>query len=337
VNFSQCLCPWLVEPLKRIEAAAAAERLGHAWLISGPTGVGKINFAYTLADRLLNRQVGADMPAAASPKWVLASYAQLDEAADLHPDLHRVRRLEDKHTIAISQIRDMTSALALTPHIARCKVVIIEAADTMTTEAANALLKSLEEPTPNTFLLLLAARPGRLPGTIRSRCQRLRLRVPSPDTMSHWLRTSDLNPQMLTPEALPSTPIVAAALLGDEDEVNKYKELQSNIRLIYEGKADTLALAEAWAREPAAALDSLIRSVRSRIRQSLLAGPSTRVTERAPYLTENRPENGPDMRLFATLQMAENLREELGRGINVELALASLLLGLASPSDQRVR
>ena len=337
MNFSERLCPWLVEPLVRLEAAAVAEKLGHAWLIAGPTGVGKINFAYTLADRLLNRRVGSGAPEAASPEWVLASYARLDEAADLHPDLHRVRRLEDKHSIAISQIREVTSALALTPHIAGCKIVVIESADTMTTEAANALLKSLEEPTPNTFLLLLAARPGRLPGTIRSRCQRLRLRAPAPNAVSQWLQSGGLAAQTLDSAALPSAPIVAAALLSDQEELIKYKELQSNIRLLYEGKADPLALAETWAHEPAAALDSLIASVRQRIRRTLLAGPSTRVTERAPYLTENRPENGPDTRLFAALQMAENLREELGRGINVELALASLLLGLASPPDQRVR
>jgi DNA polymerase-3 subunit delta' len=298
--------------------------------------VGKANLVYALAARLLGEQIGSSLPLA-SPRAIVAAYDELAEPGDLHPDLHRVRAEEDKHTIAVQQVREVTTELGLTSHFAGAKVVVIEAADTLTIEAANALLKSLEEPTPNTYLFLLAERPGRLPATIRSRCQQLALRGPSSTVSREWLAADGLSPEGLPEGMLQRSPIAAARLLLDPDEYSKYIELQDTLRLLFDGKLDPHELAEAWEKgNTELALSSLIDRLRELIRSRLVPGLSNRVTEVSGRLTQNSSGQISVDALFAGLQMTENLREQLGRGTNVELTLKSLLLGLELGVPRRV-
>ena len=330
------LCPWLASYLAQLEAAALDGRLGHGWLISGPRGVGKANLAYVLADRLLSGRVGTPPPPIASPRDIIAAYGEFAEAVDLHPDLHRVRPEEGKRSIAVEQIRAMTTDLSLTPHIAGLKVVVIESAEAMTTEAANALLKSLEEPTPNTYLLLLAERPGRLPATVRSRCQQLVLKAQTAAASQTWLAGDDLYAAGQSERMLSRAPIAVAGQLLDDDNSSNYKELQNTINRLYEGKADPHAIAQAWHKgDTELALVCLAESLQASIRQRLVPGHSNPITDGRGQLTDNSTLKIPTEALFAGLQMAENLREQLGRGINVELSLMALLLGLELP-DQRV-
>lgn len=334
----ETLCPWLASALATLEAAAVSDRLGHGWLIAGPAGVGKRDLAYVLALRLLGGRIGTPAPGPASPAEVLARYAVLEEPEDLHPDLHRLKAVEDKLTIAVEQVRDTTAALALTPHVAGAKVVVIEAAETMTTAAANALLKSLEEPTPNTYLFLLAERPGRLPATIRSRCQRLVVRPPPAEATRAWLAQGGLAADGLPPALAAGTPLAVAQALFDKDILIDYKEIYGSIEAIYRGRADVHAIAESWDKgNTTLALDCLTASLRARIRRCLVPERSTRVTERASRFADNSGDAVPGARLFEGLDMAENLREQLGRGINVELALKALLLGLEPSQTSRVR
>ncbi len=100
----------------------------------------------------------------------------LEGGAENHPDLIRIA--PEKNTIKIEAVRDLIGRVALKPVTAGKIVVIVEEADAMTTGAANALLKTLEEPPPYVLFLLLTARPEELPATIRSRCQRVRFQIP---------------------------------------------------------------------------------------------------------------------------------------------------------------
>jgi DNA polymerase-3 subunit delta' len=331
------LCPWLGGALEQLEAAALGGRLGHGWLISGARGTGKANLAYVLGDRLLFGRIGTAMPAAASAEEVLASYAALAQGIDLHPDLHRVRPEEGKRTIAVEQIRGVTEELALTPHMAGLKLVVIEHADRMTTEAANALLKSLEEPTPNTYLLLLAERPGRLLPTVRSRCQQLPLKPPPPALTRQWLGASGTPIERWPPGLVRQAPIAAATLLMDDELLSNYKILTNTIKAFYEGKADPHTVAEDWHRgDTEMALACLIESLQAAIRGRLVPGLSNPITDSAGPLADNPGQEIATDALFAGLRMAENLREQLGRGINVELALQALLRGIEPPRGQRV-
>jgi DNA polymerase-3 subunit delta' len=333
----QVLCPWLADSQRTIEAAAARDRLGHGWLISGPRGIGKRNLAYVLADRLLNREIGAPAPRTALPEDIFASDQALAEGVDLHPDLYRLKALEDKRTIVVDQVRDVTAQLTLKPLLAGVKIVVIELAETMTPGAANALLKSLEEPTPNTYLFLLAERPGRLPATIRSRCQHLALKAPAPEATIRWLEQSGLATEGVPPLLLASAPLVAARVMNDSDLLSNYKQLYSDIKLLYEGKADPHATATSWQRgDPELALACLIGSLALTIRRRLVPERSNLVTDTNARLADNPGHGISTEALFAGLKMAENLREQIGRGINLELAFRTLLLGLEQPDPSRV-
>lgn len=330
------LCPWLGSSMLPLETAALGGRLGHGWLIGGARGTGKKNLAYVLADRLLFGLTGSPAPIEASAEDVVVSYAALAEGVDVHPDLHRVRPEEDKRTIAVDQIRDMAEALALTPHMAGLKLVVIEHADRMTTEAANALLKSLEEPTPDTYLFLLAERPGRLPPTIRSRCQRLSLKPPAPQRAREWLAAAGPAVDRLPPGLIRRAPIAAAMLLFNDEILNNYNKFKDNIKAFYEGRTEPHELAEAWHRgDTEMALGCLIENLHSTIRRRLVPGLSNRVTDAEHALADNFCEEIANDALFAGLEMAENLREQLGRGINVELALDALLRGLEPVRGRR--
>jgi DNA polymerase-3 subunit delta' len=331
------LCPWLLPPFRALEQAALENRLGHGWLISGPSDIGKRNLAYLLAERLLNHETDKAPPESAAPAEMTADYEALATAVDLHPDLYALRAEEDKRTIVVDQVRELTSALTLKPLLAGLKVVVVEQAESMTIGAANALLKSLEEPTPNTWLFLLAERPGRLPATIRSRCQKLPLKPPGAAATAEWLESdggaADLIPGILLAKA----PLAAARLLADTDILNNYKSLYSDINAIYSGKGEPFAVAEKWQRgDPELALDCLVESLELAIRQRLVPERWTPVTDSNRQLADNSGSGIPTEALFNGLKLAGHLREQIGRGINVELAFKALLLGLDPSAARRV-
>lgn len=159
-----------------LAAAMASGRMHHAWLITGPEGIGKATLAYRFARRLF---------AGPSPDGSLAldpaHPAFKRVAAGSHADLLVVERAVDEKTkrrraeIVVDDARAIGHFLHLTAAEGGWRVVIVDGADVMNRNAANALLKMLEEPPPRAILLLLAASPGRLLATIRSRCRRLAL------------------------------------------------------------------------------------------------------------------------------------------------------------------
>jgi DNA polymerase-3 subunit delta' len=231
----------------------------------------------------------------------------------------------------------MTAALTLTPHIAGLKVVIIESAERMTIAAANALLKSLEEPTRNTYLFLLAERPGRLPATIRSRCQQLSLKRPAPATTLEWLEAAGLATDGLPWALVSRAPLAAARVAMNKEKNNDYNVIYDNIKANCRGRSDPHAIAERWSKgDTELALDCLVQSLQAGIRRRFVPERSTPVTEPNRGFDDNSTDAIASERLFEGLQMAENLREQIGRGINVELALTALLLGLEPPEASRV-
>ena len=329
------LCPWLFGPLSQLERAEAAGRLGHGWLFGGRRGIGKANLAWVFADRVLHQRTGSAQPSVASVQQVLDAYADSGTMSELHPDLHRIAPEEGKQSISVEQIRATIADLALTPLAGQHKVVIIEQADRMTREAANALLKSLEEPSGDTYLLLLAERAGRLPATIRSRCQQLVLPMPDPNVTEQWLADAGLS-QADAPRGLGrATPIQLASLLINEENMLLYNKLYADLEKLSKNSADPIEIADEWQKlNPELALGCLIESLRSTIRHVLV--PGNRITEAGGLIMDNWARKSSIGSLFARLRMAENLREQIGRGTNTELALKALLLGLDIAEDPRL-
>lgn len=156
------------------EASRGRGRLHHAWLLSGSEGLGKATFAYRAARRLLG---GPHDPAYGVLGVDPAHPVSRQVAARAHPDLLVIERLgEDgkvRKVIPVDEARRLSEFFSKSPANAPHRVAIVDAADDLNLNAANALLKTLEEPPPKGVLLMVSHAPGRLLATIRSRCRRL--------------------------------------------------------------------------------------------------------------------------------------------------------------------
>ena len=157
-----------------------AGRLHHGWLVTGLEGIGKATLGYALARHLLARPDEREA-AAQSLAVPEGSVAQRQVAALSHPDLLVLRRPWDskakRHTttIPVDEVRRLRMFLGHTAEAASWRVVLVDTADDLNLAAANAVLKSLEEPPPRTVFILISSEPGRLLATIRSRCRTLAL------------------------------------------------------------------------------------------------------------------------------------------------------------------
>jgi DNA polymerase-3 subunit delta' len=319
---SRRLLPWLEPQLAQLDTARRAGTLGHAWLISGPAGVGKINLALVLTARLLGDDV---RPGELDPATALAAMAARHEPTDRHPDLHWLHPLEDKETISIDQVREVVETFTLTAHRGGAKVILIEPAEALTTAAANALLKTLEEPTPQGYLLLVSHQPGRLPATIRSRCQHLALRSPDADAVTGWLAVT---PAVVADARrwVGTAPLrLAAAISGDKSSV--FNKLENDLLEVSEDRLDPQVVAQAWAKgDTEVALNWLRRRLHEVLRLRL-ASPrgSTEVTVPAAAALHNASRAVPARTLFDEYERAEKLLNAQGSGLNVELALVAML------------
>lgn len=180
--------PWQQQAYARVCDAIDHDHLAHGLLIRGPALLGKRALAQRLAKRLLCDAVTADgqpcdacrscrlFEAGTHPDYAFVSFIPTRDGARMRTE------------IVIEQVRELSERLALTPQYGGAQVVVIDPADALNHAAANALLKTLEEPQPGRFLWLLSAHPARLPATIRSRCQVLELRLPPQAEALAWLR-----------------------------------------------------------------------------------------------------------------------------------------------------
>jgi DNA polymerase-3 subunit delta' len=171
------------------EAARGRGRLHHAWLLTGPEGVGKATFAYRAARRLLGAMPAPELGVMGSDPVHPVSR---QVAARSHPDLLVLEREgpdgKPRKVIPVDDARRMAEFFSKSPASAPHRVAIVDAADDLNVNAANAILKTLEEPPPRGVLLMVSHSPGRLLPTIRSRCRRLAFHAPGPEAAAAFVR-----------------------------------------------------------------------------------------------------------------------------------------------------
>lgn len=196
--------PWQQGQWQLLSAAARADRLHHATLLSGPAGVGKLQFAQAFARALLCEQFveNDNAPCEKCSRCALTS-------AGTHPDITLIEWLEKSSVISVDQIRKLAEKLTLTATYGAYRVAIISHADTLTTAAANGLLKTLEEPGKGCAIFLLADREAKMPATIRSRCQRVVLPLPAKDQALEWLHAQKVSQADIALEFAQGAPLHA--------------------------------------------------------------------------------------------------------------------------------
>ena len=326
---------WLAPELERLRGAYAAGRLPHALLIHEAPGAGGEWLAAWAARMVLCSSGGAPLrpgvagvDAAGTPCGRCASCQRV--AQEQHPDFTVVRPIEASTQIRIEQVRELAVELALTAHQGGYKVAILSPADSMNRFAANALLKTLEEPPKGTLLILVASQPSRLPATILSRCQRIRVRAPAQAEAIAWLEATrgpgDWGKVMavLGPRPMAATAADPAAVVEVAAEVRRGLEEAAA------GGGDPVATAERWARsELPLRLTCVENWLTERIRGQAGGGP---------LFTEVRAGAHPrgagealDLRqLFGLLDAVWELKSSFDAPINRGLALESLLRSLSA-------
>lgn len=171
--------------------ALGGERMHHGWLLAGKSGLGKRDFALAAARELV-AEAGVPQPAGEHPDILVLTYGPKDDKAEkAQAD---GKPFERARSIRIKQIRAMQRRLITRPTLGSRRAIIIDPADDMEKAAANALLKSLEEPPVGTFFLLVTHRPARLLPTIRSRCRTLRFPALADSQLAAMLGDAGLPP-----------------------------------------------------------------------------------------------------------------------------------------------
>ncbi len=237
--------PWQTEAWQRLQAQRRADRLSHALLIHGPAGTGKGLLARALAHSLLCREPSPQgEPCGRCRDCTLI-------AAGNHPDLMEVMPEEGSRQIRIDAIRALVEADTLAVEPGRARIFIVEPAERMGTAAANALLKTLEEPVPGTHMLLVSHNPDRLPITIRSRCRPLNFRVPPAGEAAAWLRQAvglDDERARLLLELAGGGPVKVLEWLDSGTDALHDRCLEGFLD-VARGGAEPSAVAEAWLKE----------------------------------------------------------------------------------------
>lgn len=321
-----------------------AGRLHHAWLITGPAGVGKATLTWKLARFLLSR------PAESSGDTLFGASEQAPPAATLETDpdsptnarlsalsegrLHLVRRgMNEKgdrpsEVIRVDEIRALSDFLHMSAPDGGRRVVVIDAADEMNASAANALLKMLEEPPPEVVMFLVCHQPARLLPTIRSRCRQLRLGPLGHDEIAAVLAACDVD----TPGDSAALAELAGGSAGmalrivNADGLGLYAALISALRNALDGRREaTLAFVEeAGARAPQARRDMaffLVDALLTRLaKQGAGCGPEIEIAPGESALLADIAHTARAGREWADLQAALSARTGHGRAVNLDPA-----------------
>jgi DNA polymerase III subunit delta' len=327
--------------LAALERALDSERPPHAWLFSGPEGVGKAAVA---------REFAAALNCTGAPRPCGECRSCRDTLAGKHTDVEFVapggicdepdhREHPDSRDLRICQIRRVEHLLALSPYSAKRRVAIIDAADTLHTEAANAFLKTLEEPPAGSVIILLAEREDRLPETVLSRCRRLAFGPIDRETIARTLEDRGASPAEAGTIAAAAGGRLGWALQALDDAgllSERSQMLDEAVRLAHAGRAERFT----WARE-AASRDATVRERYLREiavwegwwRDVLLfgAGGSEGATnpDRAATLSEEgKLYQAGEIVTF--LRSLAQTREHLYANVDPQLALENLTLDLPS-------
>jgi DNA polymerase-3 subunit delta' len=309
--------PWLAPQIEQLRRARSASRYPTALLIHDERGAGGELLARFAAQLALCREPDAPCGHCRDCRAFLVSQ---------HPDFIELRPLEDSKYIRVEQVRELSEQLVLTAHSGGATVALISPADSMNANAANALLKSLEEPRAGVTLILVSAIPSRMPATILSRCLRLRIPTPSRAASVAWLeQRRGPGPWATVLDVLGDAPF--EALDADPAELARLKaETDRSLSDALAGRMEIPGTAERWARSDSLGLRLACLETWITARIDGAVG----LPRQSPELRSSAhlPESASDMNIAVLLGVLDGIYE-LRRlrltSINRSLALEQLL------------
>lgn len=228
------MLPWLQETQRQLQSSLQNNNLHHAILFYGKQGVGKRTLVTEFANTLLCQSTGNTACGQCKSCQLIAAGA--------HPDLHFI---EPEKQIGVDEIRTATNKLTASSHQMQAKVLIIESAHQMTVAAANSLLKTLEEPTNDTYLFLLTDKLDTLLPTIKSRCYKQFVGVNDRYQVQDWLTAQSLHADSTLLDLYWYRPLYLAALLADP-ETNQIKEIEQDFDNALSGRMSPIAFADKY-------------------------------------------------------------------------------------------
>lgn len=255
----QTVYPWQQSVWDRLQPRISEQHLAHGLLLTAPAGSGLEEFAYCLAARLLDVENHA------------RGRALLD--AGSHPDVMILAPEEEGKAVKIDAIRELLEFVSLKAQYGSRKVAIILNAEAMNRNAANSLLKTLEEPPPQSILLLVSSQPGLLPITIRSRCQIIDLTPVAQLQIADWLRAriDDSSADVALLLAIAGQAPLAASELVAENGLSLRDQLLDDLAALKAMRTDAVTAAEQWNQRGVLAVhDWLYRLTRDLVRCRVL-------------------------------------------------------------------
>lgn len=303
---------WLNSIVDRWRTQSARGRLPHAVMLVGPPGVGKRAIAAWMVRQKLG--LGGEDE---SPDWPF-------ERPE-HADLRWLTTPEDKHSILIEQVRQLVADLALTSYEGHGKAAVIDPANAMNPNAANSLLKTLEEPPGDALLILVADRTSRLPATIVSRCQRINVPPPSESDALAWL--DRVRPGAAWAEPLRQAGMAPLGALRAAERLDATEGLARDFAAVGEGSASPVDVAQAWSKNDVNdVLEWLARQVGALARLAVAGRQPGAV--RVPGDSVLSRIDSRD--LFCYLDSINRLRGQQPGSFNTQLVLEGLLIDWAT-------
>jgi len=231
--------PWQMDPWLRLSHQRQSARLPHALLLFGQPGLGLNHFANCFTQSIFCQSTDDEGIACG----VCTACQQFSQG--VHADFMRVNTLEEKTRIVVDQIRGLSGFLALTSAAAGIKAIIISPADSMNLNAANSLLKTLEEPPGNTHIILVAHHLNRLPATVKSRCQIIGFSKPDKQAGLQWLESTGHQQADRLLQLAHGAPCLAESLDND-DSYPHYQAVVEGVLGLLAGKNTAFQLRKSW-------------------------------------------------------------------------------------------
>ena len=312
--------PWHADQWRRLAAARGVGRVPHALLLAGAPGLGKSAFAQRLQNALL-----CTRPEAGGDACGECDACRLSRAGT-HPDCHRIAPEAEGKPIRIDAVRQIAERNVLAAQSGGYRVFVLEPADALNRAAANALLKTLEEPASRAVLILVSSHPDRLAPTVRSRCQQVRFGLPPAAEVAEWLAgrvpESEAEELLAIAGGAPLRALEARA----SDWPGLARSLVTELDALKRRRTNPLQTVQNWTGRPLNLLLGALQRCQADLVRLAAAGP-------VPVLFHPnlRPElqslgQGIDLQaLFGFGDELARLEREAGRNLNVQMQIEHLV------------